>query len=238
MPRYKPAQRNGIFVPVVFEEQIQPGTFEFALHHLVNFKLPSLVRVPHRQVLRDNAANRHSCVPACPLMNAISPASVMIVSLLPSVCAASDPLQDFEQLVSTCQAGHLAPTSRVTLQSEGKWLKRIEHPVSVKYDVKKTDSLVSPLTAYIESTTIGVGQRADSEEEAKTLTPSLDGLVSQFVLRINYAYRAGKWTLVDGVGTLTWRNRPSDGFRDPGRVTQSATSLLKLGAPWSACIRE
>jgi transposase len=39
MPRYKPAQRNGMFIPVVFEEQIQPGTFEFALHHLVDDEL-------------------------------------------------------------------------------------------------------------------------------------------------------------------------------------------------------
>ncbi len=39
MPRYKPTQRNGMFIPVVFEEQIQPGTFEFALHHLVDDEL-------------------------------------------------------------------------------------------------------------------------------------------------------------------------------------------------------
>jgi transposase len=39
MARYKPPQRNGMFVPVVFEEQIQPGTFEFALHHLVDSEL-------------------------------------------------------------------------------------------------------------------------------------------------------------------------------------------------------
>jgi transposase len=39
MPRYKPAQRNGMFIPVVFDEQIQPGTFEFALHHLVDDEL-------------------------------------------------------------------------------------------------------------------------------------------------------------------------------------------------------
>jgi transposase len=39
MPRYKPAQRNGMFIPVVFEEQIQPGTFEFALQHLVDEQL-------------------------------------------------------------------------------------------------------------------------------------------------------------------------------------------------------
>jgi transposase len=39
MPRYKPAQRNGLFIPVVLEEQIQPGTFEFALQHLVDVEL-------------------------------------------------------------------------------------------------------------------------------------------------------------------------------------------------------
>jgi len=39
MPRYKPAQRNGMFIPVVFEEQIQPGTFEFALAQLVDEQL-------------------------------------------------------------------------------------------------------------------------------------------------------------------------------------------------------
>ncbi|MDH4326818.1 MAG: hypothetical protein OEW90_21990 [Betaproteobacteria bacterium] len=31
MARYKPVQRNGLFIPVVLDEQIQPGTFEFAL---------------------------------------------------------------------------------------------------------------------------------------------------------------------------------------------------------------
>ena len=39
MPRYKPAQRNGLFIPVVLDEQIQPGTFEFALTHLVDEEL-------------------------------------------------------------------------------------------------------------------------------------------------------------------------------------------------------
>jgi transposase len=39
MPRYKPAQRNGLFIAVVLDEQIQPGTFEFALTHLVDEQL-------------------------------------------------------------------------------------------------------------------------------------------------------------------------------------------------------
>ena len=39
MARYKPIERNGIFIPVMLAEQIQPGTFEFALDHLVDHEL-------------------------------------------------------------------------------------------------------------------------------------------------------------------------------------------------------
>lgn len=39
MPRYKPVDRSPRFLPVVLEEQIQPGTFEFALDHLVDNEL-------------------------------------------------------------------------------------------------------------------------------------------------------------------------------------------------------
>jgi transposase len=39
MPRYKPAERNGLFIAVMLDEQIQPGTFEFALRHLVDEEL-------------------------------------------------------------------------------------------------------------------------------------------------------------------------------------------------------
>jgi transposase len=39
MPRYKPSDRDPKFIPVILEEQILPGTFEFALDHLVNNEL-------------------------------------------------------------------------------------------------------------------------------------------------------------------------------------------------------
>jgi transposase len=39
MPRYKPVERNGLFIAVMLDEQIQPGTFEFALRHLVDEEL-------------------------------------------------------------------------------------------------------------------------------------------------------------------------------------------------------
>ena len=39
MPRYKPVDRSPRFLPVVLSEQIQPGTFEFALDRLVDNEL-------------------------------------------------------------------------------------------------------------------------------------------------------------------------------------------------------
>ena len=39
MPRYKPVDRSPRLLPVVLSEQIQPGTFEFALDHLVDHEL-------------------------------------------------------------------------------------------------------------------------------------------------------------------------------------------------------
>lgn len=39
MARYKAVERSGMFIPVVLAEQIQPGTFEFALDHLVDHEL-------------------------------------------------------------------------------------------------------------------------------------------------------------------------------------------------------
>ena len=39
MARYKAIQRSGMFIPVMLSEQIQPGTFEFALDHLIDHEL-------------------------------------------------------------------------------------------------------------------------------------------------------------------------------------------------------
>ena len=39
MPRYKPVDRSPRLLPVVLADQIQPGTFEFALDHLVDHEL-------------------------------------------------------------------------------------------------------------------------------------------------------------------------------------------------------
>jgi transposase len=57
MARYKPVVRDGIFLPVVLAEQIQPGTFEFALDHLVDHELDL-------SALDAQFANDHNGAPA------------------------------------------------------------------------------------------------------------------------------------------------------------------------------
>ena len=42
MPRYKPVDRSPKFIPVVLSEQLQPGTFEFTLDHLIDHELTCL----------------------------------------------------------------------------------------------------------------------------------------------------------------------------------------------------
>jgi len=39
MARYKQIDRNPRLLPVVLSEQIQPGSFEFALDHLIDHEL-------------------------------------------------------------------------------------------------------------------------------------------------------------------------------------------------------
>src|SRR5687767_5313922 len=39
MARYKPVDRSPRLLPVVLDDQIQPGTFEFSLDHLVDHEL-------------------------------------------------------------------------------------------------------------------------------------------------------------------------------------------------------
>ena len=39
MARYKPIMRDEIFLPVILAEQIQPGTFEYALDQLIDHEL-------------------------------------------------------------------------------------------------------------------------------------------------------------------------------------------------------
>ena len=68
MARYNPIDRNPRLLPVVLSEQIQPGTFEFPLDHLVDNELDLSVLDAH---FRNNETGtpapmtRASCSRSC-----------------------------------------------------------------------------------------------------------------------------------------------------------------------------
>ena len=155
-------------------------------------------------------------------------------------CHATDSaLNTFESVVAGCRPAYSAPLPKVFFQpSIKKWVKRIDYPGNFKYDVRKTDSLVSPITAYIEASTLGATVFVDTEEQASGATPGLGGKVSRSTTRYNYAYRNNTWVFVNAAEIMEWRDSENQSFREPMSFPRTKASLIKDALPWSVCIVE
>ena len=106
-----------------------------------------------------------------------------------------DPLKSFQKIVSNCQTAFDArqPIDVSFNERSKKWVKR--HLVShqVTYDVRKTDSLVSPFSAVINLKELRLAGSSDTEQGAASLnlSPSSSGMQSNSVIR--FAMQDGKW---------------------------------------------
>jgi hypothetical protein len=120
--------------------------------------------------------------------------------LLATVSTLAGPLEDFEPIVLRCKTAYDArPSSEVVFVEPLKaWVKRIHAPAVVKYDVRRTDSLVSPYSAMIEVATGLVADRAETEEAARALNPDGSNTAIRVTARLNFAYRGTSWEFVEG----------------------------------------
>ena len=65
MPRFKPYDyRQGLMVPLTLEEQLPPGSLEYALHHLIEERIAEswfddLYAVLARKCIKRNAGSRN-----------------------------------------------------------------------------------------------------------------------------------------------------------------------------------
>jgi hypothetical protein len=158
--------------------------------------------------------------------------SVVVLIAAP---AAAQQLEEFERIVAKCKTSYAAPFSEVTLlAATGKWVKRTTWPVEVQYDVKKTDSLVSPFTAYIAIIALVAGNRAESEDAAKVLEITQDGVLSQRETRIAFAYRSGAWQPLEATERTAMRLKPNEQYQAPVTIRISKDELLR---PYSATER-
>lgn len=147
--------------------------------------------------------------------------------------AQPDPVAAFEAIVAPCAQAHEVPRYSVFFQkSANAWMKRVDLPSPIKYDVRRTDSLLTPVVGFIESTTRGTAVRAATEQQAQELIPNPDEKdLDRRVTRFNYAFRSGVWVLTGATASLVYH--PAE---KPLSMSFTLESIRNEGLPWSACV--
>lgn len=129
----------------------------------------------------------------------------------------ADEVAEFRVIMGQCQAtlAALPPVEVVYVAATKSWVKRAHSETAFAFDVRKTDSLVSPLGAYMEITELTMLDRAADEAAAHALDLTERASTNRRVHRVNYAYQGGRWTLVDGRTTSAWRRAHGSPFEAP-----------------------
>lgn len=100
-----------------------------------------------------------------------------------------EPLQSFKAIAEECQK-NLIESDRIW-PGQGGFGRTIIHPSSTSFDVKKTDSLVSPFTAYIKLSFIEKSSAGKNEDELNS--PSITWVTTVNNWELNYSLQEGKW---------------------------------------------
>lgn len=155
--------------------------------------------------------------------------------------AASDAVAEFKTLVANCKAFYAAKPSTEVQFSEGlkSWIKTARLPIEVRYDVKKTDSLIRPFSAFIEITEVVAHVKAPGEEAARQLKVTAgDGLwdSSRFMYMLNFVYEEGRWVPVDDLRSRAARDKGAKQFAKPFSMASSAADMQDPKAPYAACV--
>lgn len=158
--------------------------------------------------------------------------SLLVVLTLVATTTYAEPLAHFKELVKQCSTAFDAqlPSEVFLNPKTGKWVKRLNGRAQLSYDVKRTDSLVSPYSAHISISQAITGKPASDEKSAQDLALSLnDANTFLTVTRLNFRFAEvdGQWTLIDGFSTVDFKSKPGSDFdRQPTKVALSKQSLI------------
>lgn len=157
--------------------------------------------------------------------------------LATAATVAAGPLEDFEEIVRRCKAAFDArPGTEVVYVDVAKaWAKRVYPPAQVSYDVRKTDSLVSPFAAHIQVEEALFFEQGGTKEEAAAKAPGVESQTMRRWVRLNFAYQDGAWTLHDGSRRAQLRRPGEADFRliSDAKVTRQALQSDKT--PLRSC---
>lgn len=121
------------------------------------------------------------------------------ILLAASAAAQAEPLTDFRaklDVLSNVNAGS-ARVSPPGAKQKGAW-QRIgpERVAGVSYDVRKSDSLISPFVAWVEVKIVEPVDRFPSQSDAVANRNRLAKSSTEIgtLYRVEFAYRDGRWT--------------------------------------------
>lgn len=169
---------------------------------------------------------------------------LIVASLSVTACSKNDPVSSFESIAKQCeQAIKDQPPSEMAfidnskVQRESYWVKRQRESPKVTYDVKKTDSLVSPFSASIIIEEPVYYESGASEAEVKVLevspTSSPGGVRKT---TFGYVMKEEKWEISSySVGPHQFRT-PDGRIVDSGRIALEPQDIAKNALPLSACL--
>jgi hypothetical protein len=149
----------------------------------------------------------------------------------------ADPLPSFQKLAAACEA-HLnqVPRDRMRQLKGGDWAHNMDEPPVVKYDVKRTDSLVSPFAAYIKVEQLSYSVRRKTEDEARAAGKD-EATAHQISDELRYAFQDGKWKLVGGSTSAKMKMVGQRLFTDPlGHAVELTPEDLAARPKWSGCL--
>lgn len=112
-----------------------------------------------------------------------------------------DPLKDFELIVARCVTSNKKLENERVAYNERtkKWGKQVNSTAKITYDVKRTDSLVSPFSGRIDIVSITFLESAETEDaaKAKPISPE-NSTARESTFNMNYAMQGGKWIATGG----------------------------------------
>lgn len=158
----------------------------------------------------------------------------------PSANATSndDPLAGFQKIAKSCRDA-LAPGRPEKIwrvESNGRWMRAVYSPYTVKYDARKTDSLVSPVVAVIEISSQTALLTRDSEAEviaAEIDQPGPVDMLTSDTHVINFALQEKRWKVQSfSEGSHT----TAAGGITVAPITITEESLLKALPAATACL--
>lgn len=146
-------------------------------------------------------------------------------------------LAEFEAIVARCREAYASRGLEEVVFAEAakSWVKRVYAPASIAYDVRKTDSLVSPLVGHIEISQAVAAERAADEAAASALVVPIDGRSTRRTFRINFAHQGGKWSATTAIGMSASKDRAGAPYGRTMSYQENVGELARSKSPIAHC---